>query len=90
METTYATILLNLPRQETNLAVCEAPDGTLLWTEIPAEFAEPGSALSLSELQQLDTLSPEELVRILEAVEAIPPEELDWLRTGMEGAADDV
>lgn len=90
METIYAPIVLNFSVQDGNLAICEAPDGTLLWTKIHGEFSEPGSALPVSELQILDALPAEEQALILAAVETIPMEELDWLRTGMKGVADDV
>ena len=65
METIYAPIVLNFSVQDGNLAICEAPDGTLLWTKIPTEFSEPGSALPVPELRLLDALSPEEQARIL-------------------------
>ena len=71
METIYAPIVLNFSVQDGNLAICEAPDGTLLWTKIPGEYSEPGSALPVPELQLLDALSPEEQARVL-ALMALP------------------
>ncbi len=64
----YAIVLCNYPLARGNIAVCKGADGWYYWADIPAEFAEPGSALQQQYLHPLKELAVSDRMRVREMI----------------------